>query len=63
MDQLNRQYYTKKEACEYLRISASTLDRRIREGIIPKASFSGWTLIPAWFVEQGSKEPVHSECK
>lgn len=56
---LERQYYTLREACEMLCISESTLRKGINTGKIPKAPFCGKILIPAWFVKQGSTNPIN----
>ncbi len=61
---MEQAYYTLKQAGELLCISEATIRRRIKSGDIPKASFSGRILIPAWFIKQGlfsNQEGVHIE--
>lgn len=48
---MERIVYTTKEACDLLRISESTLRRRIKDGTIPREVWCGKVLIPAWFFE------------
>lgn len=53
-------YYTMSQASQMLQISERTIQRRIKEGLIPKANFCGKVLIPAWFFKQGfEKETLH----
>ncbi|MDF2510432.1 MAG: Helix-turn-helix domain [Herbinix sp.] len=53
------EYYTLSQVSERFQVSEATIRRRIKEGKIPKAHFCGRILVPAWFVKQGSTEPVH----
>lgn len=50
---MEQAYYTLKQAGTLLSISEATIRRRIKSGEIPKASFCGRILIPAWFIKQG----------
>lgn len=53
-------YYTMSQASQMLQISERTIQRRIKEGLIPKANFCGKVLIPAWFFKQGfDKETIY----
>lgn len=45
-------YYTLDEASVMLRLSKKTITKRIKEGAIPKAVFSGKVLIPASFFKE-----------
>lgn len=49
MEQL---YFNIKEASEMLRISETTIYRKIRAGLIPKANYCGKVLIPSWFFKE-----------
>jgi len=52
----NVAYYTLSQASKLLQISERTIQRRIKDGLIPKANFSGKVLIPAWFFKQGLEQ-------
>lgn len=49
-------YYTLSQATKILQVSESTIRRRIKSGEIPKAKWCGKTLIPAWFINQGTRK-------
>lgn len=47
---MEQAYYTIKQATQILQLSESSIKRKIKAGLIPKAVFSGKILIPAtWF--------------
>jgi excisionase family DNA binding protein len=50
---MEQAYFTLNQASEILQISERTIQRRIKDGKIPKANFCGRILIPAWFLKQG----------
>jgi excisionase family DNA binding protein len=52
-----RPWYTVPEAARALRMSKVTLYRKAQSGKIPSRREGRKVLIPAWFVEQGSKAP------
>ncbi|MDF2858672.1 MAG: Helix-turn-helix domain [Neobacillus sp.] len=61
---MEQAYYTLKQAREILCVSEATIRRRIKSGEIPRASFSGRILIPAWFMNLGfEKESLYSPMK
>lgn len=48
-------YYTLKQVSGLLQLSERTIQRKIKAGLIPKATFSGKILIPAWWIEKGGQ--------
>ncbi len=57
-------YYTVSQASQMLQISERTIQRRIKDGLIPKANFCGKILIPAWFFRQAYENDfIHAVSK
>ena len=57
--QLELSYYTLDQACQKLQLSKNTVNKAIKSGQIPKAKFSGKTLIPAWFFRQAEGNGIY----
>lgn len=48
--------YTVPQVAEMFQVSICTIQRRIKDGTIPREKWCGKTLIPAWWIEKARTE-------
>lgn len=52
---MEQAYYTVKQAIPILQMSEQSIQRKVKQGLIPRAEWSGKILIPAWWIEKGGQ--------